>query len=1066
MRLLLYTTVRLFLAAPGDRRSSHPSVDSFGQAVFILAILLMFSLHSSVDAATLPSGFTETLVASGLSSPTAMAFAPDGRLFVCEQGGNLRVIKNGSLLPDPFLTITVNSAGERGLLGIVFDPDFANNKFLYIYYTATTPAIHNRVSRFTANGDVAVAGSEVPILDLNNLSGAINHNGGAMHFGPDGKLYIAVGENATASNAQTLSNLLGKMLRINADGSIPEDNPFYNTATGNNRAIWALGLRNPYTFAFQPGTGRMFINDVGQNTWEEINDGIAGANYGWPTCEGACSNSNFRNPLFQYGHGSGSTTGCAITGGAFYNPPTQQFPGDYVGKYFFAEFCSGWIRRLDPANNTATGFATGISNPVDLRVASDGSLYYLARGAGAVFKVQYPAGQVPPSITMHPANQTVAVGQSATFSVSATGSTPLAYQWQRNGVNIPGATSSSYTTGPVAASDNGAQFRCVVSNAFGSVTSNSATLTVTANTAPTATITSPASGTRYSAGETINYAGTGSDAEDGALPAGAFTWQVDFHHDNHVHPFIPATSGATSGSFTIPTVGETSANVWYRIYLTVRDSGGSTHTTFRDVLPRTVTLTLTTNPAGLQLTLDGQPVTTPYSETNVVGMQRTLGVISPQTVNNVIYQFTAWSDGGAATHNINVPGSNTTYTATFNQAANPGDVLISEFRFRGPFPSSNPNNTNGALDEFIDLYNNTDTSIVVGDLDGLGGWSLVAADSGNGFTVVTIPRGTTLPARGHYLIAFLNGFSGEGYSLSASAAPDLTYDLNLPDGGGIALFRTAAPANRTLANRLDAVGFSSVSNELFREGGGLAPSGGITADREFSFVRKLTRGLPQDTNNNANDFLLISTTGEMLSGMPSALGAPGPENLASPIQRNVQIRASLLDPAQSPAAAANRRRYGCNDSDRPAPCDPNISPLGYLSIRRTYTNNTGQPVTRLRFRIVDISTSPEGTGPGGNNIADLRAVSRSGSFITAEQSPITLQPFTVQGLTLEQPPNQPLGGGFNASLAAPTVTLQSPLAAADDPNTAAKENAINVEFLLGIVQTGNFRFFVNVEALP
>jgi hypothetical protein len=135
----------------------------------------------------------------------------------------------------------------------------------------------------------------------------------------------------------------------------------------------------------------MFINDVGQSTWEEINDGIAGSNYGWSICEGVCAppNANFRNPLFQYGHGTSATTGCAVTGGAFYNPTTANFPVDYVGKFFYAEFCSGWIRRFDPATGTATAFATGISNPVDLIVTADGSLYYLARGAGAVFRVRF-----------------------------------------------------------------------------------------------------------------------------------------------------------------------------------------------------------------------------------------------------------------------------------------------------------------------------------------------------------------------------------------------------------------------------------------------------------------------------------------------------------------------------------------------------------------------------------------------------------------------------------------------------------------------------------------------------
>ena len=245
-------------------------------------------LTCAAATATVPSGFTETQFVTGLSNPTAMEFAPDGRLFVCEQVGNLRVIKNGTLLATPFLSVTVNSSGERGLLGVTFDPNFAVNQYVYIYYTATTPAIHNRVSRFTANGDIAVGGSEVILLDLDNLSSATNHNGGAIHFGADGKLYIAVGENATSSNAQSFANLLGKMLRINSDGTIPV-NPFDAQTTGKNKAIWAMGLRNPFTFSVQSGTTRMFINDVGQNTWEEINDAIAGSNYGWPNAEGSTS---------------------------------------------------------------------------------------------------------------------------------------------------------------------------------------------------------------------------------------------------------------------------------------------------------------------------------------------------------------------------------------------------------------------------------------------------------------------------------------------------------------------------------------------------------------------------------------------------------------------------------------------------------------------------------------------------------------------------------------------------------------------------------------------------------
>src|SRR4030095_5585536 len=239
----------------------------FRAVLFIFTLALASSGVRIAYAATVPAGFTESLVAAGFTNPAAMAFAPDGRIFVCEQGGNLRVIKNGVLLGAPFLTVTVDSSGERGLLGVAFDPNFVSNHFVYIYYTATTPTLHNRISRFTAAGDVAMAGSETIVMDLNDLSTAPNHNGGAIHFGADGNLYVAVGDNANGNNAQSLSTRLGKMLRISSSGSIPLDNPFFNQTTGDNRAIWALGLRNPFTFSFQPAVGRMFINDVGENTW-------------------------------------------------------------------------------------------------------------------------------------------------------------------------------------------------------------------------------------------------------------------------------------------------------------------------------------------------------------------------------------------------------------------------------------------------------------------------------------------------------------------------------------------------------------------------------------------------------------------------------------------------------------------------------------------------------------------------------------------------------------------------------------------------------------------------------
>jgi glucose/arabinose dehydrogenase len=343
--------------------------------------------QTSIDLGTGTGSFVDTTVASGLHGPTAMEFSPDGRLFVSQEGGNVTIVKNGQTLPAPFLTVPTITSNEMGLLGITLDPNFAANGYVYVYYTvqgATDSQAHNRVSRFTAdpsNPDRVLAGSEKVLLNMDQLTPSL-HNGGGLHFGPDGRLYIATGDNYVWANAQSLNTDLGKMLRINSDGSIPQDNPFYNVQ-GAKKEIWATGLRNPFTFAFSPLSGVMYINDVGQESWEEINEGVAGANYGWPLCEGFCSNANFTNPIYVYPHNGAPH---AITGGAFYEG--SQFPPQYRGSYFFGDFAAGFIKRLTP-EGTAVDFLQNVTSPVDIDVGPDGSLYYLSIGSGEVHQVQY-----------------------------------------------------------------------------------------------------------------------------------------------------------------------------------------------------------------------------------------------------------------------------------------------------------------------------------------------------------------------------------------------------------------------------------------------------------------------------------------------------------------------------------------------------------------------------------------------------------------------------------------------------------------------------------------------------
>jgi glucose/arabinose dehydrogenase len=342
-----------------------------------------------------------------LTNPTDMEFAPDGRLFVTEQAGRVRIAKPDGTLAT-FLDISTKgdaASGDRGVQALTFDPNFSTNRSVYLHYTrkaTSTIPVHNRIVRVTANGNKVVAGSEKLIFRLNNQT-SDKHMGGAIDFSTDGKLYIATGDNgrdpAKEPVAQEPTNLIGKLPRINKSGTIPTNNPFYATASGSNRAIWALGLRNPFKFAVQPDTGTIYINDVGEKAWEEINVLEKAANYGWPIHEGVANDSPYVDPIFYYAYGpdgASTTTGCSITGGTFYNPTTLQFPNQYAGDYFFADFCNGWIRTYDHKTKTANDFATEVSRVVDLEVSREGELYYLSRGSssssGSVSKIRYVSG--------------------------------------------------------------------------------------------------------------------------------------------------------------------------------------------------------------------------------------------------------------------------------------------------------------------------------------------------------------------------------------------------------------------------------------------------------------------------------------------------------------------------------------------------------------------------------------------------------------------------------------------------------------------------------------------------
>lgn len=367
---------------------------------------------------SVPPGFTEEVLASNLKRPVGLAFAPDGRLFLIEQyTGKIKIFKNGSVLPTPFATVSPVYAGnnETGLLGICVDPDFTTNKFLYVFHTHSQN--RQRILRYKAIGDIAAS----PTILVDHLpSMGINHNGGGIGFGPDGKLYVSVGENGsfTETEAQNIASKRGKLLRYNPDGTIPPDNPF-----GPSNPVFCYGLRNSFRFSFQPGTGKIFATENGPNWNDEINVLKAGKNYGWPAATGTSNNPSFQNPITVF------PAPPALTGLAFYAAAAMPFNGQlFVCLYKF-----GKIIRIKLSGETVVAtsdFATGLDQPVDITVGPDGAFYLCT---------------LPGKLTRVASSQVSNLAPQASFTATPNaGSAPLSVSFDASSSNDSDGTVVSY----------------------------------------------------------------------------------------------------------------------------------------------------------------------------------------------------------------------------------------------------------------------------------------------------------------------------------------------------------------------------------------------------------------------------------------------------------------------------------------------------------------------------------------------------------------------------------------------------------------------------------------------
>jgi glucose/arabinose dehydrogenase/PKD repeat protein len=650
--------------APGSHTLTAVARDSAGNRATSAPVTV------TVPGSTTPQ-FVNDRVIIGLDEPTAITFAPDGRMLIAERDGTVWVAAAGAsqVSPTPFLQIpSIATDNERGLLGITLDPAFAQNGYVYAYYTHDS--LHNRVSRFTATGNTASAASETVIWQ-NPAAAGVWHQGGDVHFGTDGDLYISVGDHLQSDTAQQLTSYNGKILRVKRDGVAPTDNPFYDGAGPNLDAIWVRGLRNPFRFAIDPVSGRVIIGDVGENLWEEVDLGVPGANYGWPVCEGTCSTAGMTNPAYTYKHNGHDAS---ITAGFVYRG--SQFPADYAGEFFFGDYAQNWIRRLtlDASGNVISvhnfeppdGSLDGpYGDIVDLAQGPDGSLWYVDAGpfanenAGAVRRIRnVNASNQPPTAV---AAGTPTSGQAPlAVAFSSAGSSdpegrPLTYRWDfGDGTTSTAANPShTYTTA--------GRYTARVTTSDGTLETVSNAVTITAGSPPVPRITAPTDGRTFRAGDVITFSGDATDPQDGTLPPSRLSWRIVFHHDTHIHPVLDGATGS-SGTVTIPTSGHSfRGDTSYEIVLTATDSDGIQASKSVTIRPAKATLTIATSPPGLTVNVDGVSGTAPSVNNELIGFQYVLDAPSPQGA----YTFAGWSDGGARSHTVTVAPTDQTITARF-----------------------------------------------------------------------------------------------------------------------------------------------------------------------------------------------------------------------------------------------------------------------------------------------------------------------------------------------------------------------------------------------------------------
>ena len=687
--------------------------------------LLVAQIHTSqanVDGPeAVPANFTDAAVTTLSGGPvvTNVELTPDGgRLLITTQGGQVFVFNTTTNALVTTAALDLAAAGiicnefERGLQSVTVDPNFATNKFIYIYYPwngsaggggsncSSNSNARNRVARYTLNDNNTATDPYLIIKYSPSPCG--NHNGGDLHFGPtDGLLYISVGDGGCGAGANTTARyrswLNGKILRVNKDGSIPGTNPYASHPNGvkcgdvftpvqnlTDRCTetYAWGLRNPYRFAFRHGSSEFYINDVGQGAYEEIDVGAADADYGWYCREGQHDNNtsnslcsprpaNMIDPIYEYDHSSG----CAITGGAFATSSTSSsWPAPYKDAYFFVDNCRSAIYYLSQNAGVYSriSFATISGSPVTLLFDPATNALFYTTTSGTVRKISYtPANRAP----IASATATPTFG-SAPLVVLFDGSAssdpdgnPISGRWTFGDGSsaTPLSVTHTYTQGGVFTAT------LVVTDSFGLASAAWATQIYAGNDPPQPTINAPASTVHFSVGQVFVLSGAATDPQEGALADNRLSWNVLLQHvpqgqpqNSHTHPYFSGTGNTlTLSAMPAPEDVDAAPLSYLEIQLTATDAQGLARTVTQTLQPNRVVVSLATQPTGLQISVNGTTLVGPQTITAWANQSLGLGAPSPQTLGQNSFNFGAWSDGGAASHTVIAPTNSTALTATF-----------------------------------------------------------------------------------------------------------------------------------------------------------------------------------------------------------------------------------------------------------------------------------------------------------------------------------------------------------------------------------------------------------------